>query len=332
MSRKYSLLTVGNAIIDILVKVEENFIGDNGLDKSAMKLVDAKETAELYAKVDEATERSGGSAANTAVGYGVLGGKAAYIGTIAKDQFGTIFSHDMKAAKVAYNPIYVEGKPTSQSIILVTPDGERTMNTYLGASLDLSPEHIDKEIILQSDVIYFEGYLWYQPPARLAFDHIVELIKGTDIKIAVSLADQFCVDAFRDDFKNLIANGTIDIIFGNEDEIKALYEVSDFDTAMQENAKTNVLSFITRGAKGAVAQHGSISETVSVDPVSNIVDLTGAGDIFASGALCGLERGLDLSKSAMLGCIAAREVIQHMGPHPTVDLIKLVEQANLFDK
>ncbi len=330
MSEKYSLLTIGNAIIDVLVKVDEAFISDNGLEKSAMKLIDEAETAALYAKVGEATERSGGSAANTAVGYGMFGGNACYIGTIADDQFGVIFSHDMKAANVAYDPIYVEGKPTSQSLILVTPDGERTMNTYLGASLDLGAEHIDKALILNSKTIYFEGYLWYQPPARAAFSHIVELIKGSDVKISVSLADQFCVDGFRDDFTQLINDGTIDIIFANEDEIKALYQCDDFDAALAENAKTGVLSFITRGGKGAVVQQGDVLERVGVDAVSNIVDLTGAGDVFASGALFGLEQGLSLSDCARLGCVAAREVIQHMGPHPKVDIIKVAKNAGLL--
>lgn len=327
---KYEVLTIGNAIIDILVNVDESFIAENGLDKSAMKLVDENETESLYKKVGEAVEKSGGSAANTAVGYGVFGGSASYIGTIAKDQFGKIFKHDMDVAKVAYEPIYVEGKPTSQSIILVTPDGERTMNTYLGASLELSPEHIVKQQILASKTIYFEGYLWYQPPARKAFSHIVELIKGTDIKIAVSLADQFCVDNFRDDFKALIKNGTIDILFGNGDEFKALYEVKEFDDILTANAKTNVLSFITRGADGAVAQKGNEIAHASVDPVFDIVDLTGAGDIFASGALYGLEHGLTLENSAKLGCVAAREVIQHMGPHPKVNLVEVAQQAGLL--
>ncbi|PCI86330.1 MAG: adenosine kinase [Hyphomicrobiales bacterium] len=330
MSHKYDLLTVGNAIIDILVTVEEEFLVEQKLDKSAMKLVDADESKALYSKVGEATERSGGSAANTAVGYGYFGGKASYIGTIAKDQFGTIFNHDMDASGVDYTPIYVEGKPTSQSIILVTPDGERTMNTYLGASTDLGPEHIDKELILSAKTVYFEGYLWYQPPAKAAFDHIAKLTKGTDTKISVSLADQFCVDNFRDSFKGLIDDGTIEILFANEDEIKALYQVDTFEEAMAENAKTGVLSFITRGANGAVAQQGDVTEYASVDPVFDIVDLTGAGDIFAAGALYGLEHGMSLADSTQLGCVAAREVIQHMGPHPKVDIISVAKKAGLL--
>lgn len=330
MTKKYELLTVGNAIIDILVNVEEDFLVDQKLDKSAMKLVDADESNELYSKVGRATEKSGGSAANTAVGFGYFGGKGSYIGTIAKDQFGRVFKHDMDASGVHYDPIYVEGKPTSQSIILVTPDGERTMNTYLGASTDLGPEHINSEQILASKVIYFEGYLWYQPPAKQAFDHIAKLVKDTDTKISVSLADQFCVDNFRDSFKGLIEDGTIEILFGNEDEIKALYQVETFEEAMAENAKTGVLSFITRGANGAVAQKGDVTEYASVDPVFDIVDLTGAGDMFASGALYGLEKGLSLADCAQLGCVAAREVIQHMGPHPKVNIIDVAKTAGLL--
>ncbi len=330
MTKKYELLTVGNAIIDILVTVDEQFLIDQKLEKSAMKLIDEQETASLYSKVGEATEKSGGSAANTAIGFGKFGGSVSYIGTIAKDQFGTVFNHDMNAANVDYQPIFIDDKPTSQSIILVTPDGERTMNTYLGASTDLGPEHIVKEQILAAKVIYFEGYLWYQPPARKAFGLIAEMVKDTDIKIAVSLADQFCVDNFRDDFKALIADGTIEILFGNEDEIKALYQTESFDDAMADNAKTGVLSFITRGAEGAEAQRGSEMAQASVDPVYNIVDLTGAGDIFASGALYGLSIGLNLENCTKLGCLAAREVIQHMGPHPRVDIIKLGQQAGLI--
>lgn len=330
MTHKYDLLTVGNAIIDILVNVEEEFLVAQNLDKSAMKLVEADESNALYAKVGEATERSGGSAANTAVGFGYFGGKASYIGTIAKDQFGTIFKHDMDASGVEYTPIYVEGKPTSQSIILVTPDGERTMNTYLGASTDLGPEHIDDALILSSKVVYFEGYLWYQPPAKAAFDHIAKLTKGTDTKISVSLADQFCVDGFRDSFAGLIADGTIEILFANEDEIKALYQVDTFDEAMAKNAKTGVLSFVTRGANGAMAQQGDVTVHASVDPVLNIVDLTGAGDMFAAGALYGLEHGLSLADCAQLGCVAAREVIQHMGPHPQVDIVAVAKKAGLL--
>lgn len=330
MSKKYELLTVGNAIIDILVNVEEEFLVEQKLDKSAMKLVNADESNALYDKVGRATEKSGGSAANTAVGFGYFGGNASYIGTIAKDQFGRVFKHDMDASGVHYEPIYVKGKPTSQSIILVTPDGERTMNTYLGASTDLGPEHIVEAQILASKIIYFEGYLWYQPPAKLAFDHIAKLVKDTDTKISVSLADQFCVHNFRDSFMGLIDDGTIEILFGNEDEIKALYQVDSFDEAMALNAKKGVISFITRGANGAVAQHGDILEYASVDPVFDIVDLTGAGDIFASGALYGLEKGLSLGDCAQLGCVAAREVIQHMGPHPTVDIVKIAKAAKLL--
>lgn len=169
MTKKYSLLTVGNAIIDILVNVNEDFLVQEKLDKSGMLLIDAEQSEDLYSKVGDATEISGGSAANTAVAYGKFGGSTSYIGTIADDQFGTIFAHDMSGAGVDYDPIYVTGKPTSQSIILVTPDGERTMNTYLGASLDLAPEHIDDEQILAAKIIYFEGYLWYQPPCPCCF-------------------------------------------------------------------------------------------------------------------------------------------------------------------
>lgn len=330
MSHKFQLLTVGNAIIDILVNVEEKFLVEQKLDKSAMKLVDADESNALYSKVGRATEKSGGSSANTAVGFGYFGGDAAYIGTIAKDQFGYVFKHDMDASGVFYEPIYVKGKPTSQSIILVTPDGERTMNTYLGASTDLGPEHIDDELILSAKTIYFEGYLWYQPPAKAAIDHIAKLVKNTETKISVSLADQYCVDNFRDSFKSMIEDGTIEILFGNEDEIKALYQVDNFDEAMAENAKTGVLSFITRGANGAVAQQGDVTEYASVDPVFNIVDLTGAGDLFAAGALFGLENGLSLGKCAALGCVAAREVIQHLGPHPQVDIVKIAKDAGLL--
>lgn len=330
MTKKYSLLTVGNAIIDILVNVEEDFLVQQKLDKSAMLLIDAEQSKDLYSKVNGATEMSGGSAANTAVAYGKFGGSTSYIGSIAKDQFGTIFTHDMQAANVDYSPVYVTGKPTSQSIILVTPDGERTMNTYLGASLDLAPEHIVDAQILAAKVIYFEGYLWYQPPARAAFGYIADLVKNTDTKISVSLADQFCVDNFRDDFTALIADGTIEIIFGNEDEINALYETKDFDTAMAANAKTGVLSFITRGDKGAVVQKGDFYRAVDVEPVANIVDLSGGGDIFAAGALFGLESGLSLVDCASLGCVAAREVIQTVGSHTRVDMVQVAKDAGLL--
>lgn len=330
MTKKYELLSVGNAIIDIIVNVEDQFLIDQKLEKSAMTLIDAQQTAKLYSKVDEAIEKSGGSAANTAIGFGKFGGNVNYIGTIAKDQFGTIFHHDMNAANVDYSPIYIDDKPTSQSIILVTPDGERTMNTFLGASTDLGPEHIVKEQILAAKVVYFEGYLWYQPPARKAFGLIADMVKDTDIKIAVSLADQFCVDNFRDDFKSLIADGTIEILFGNDDEIKALYQTNNFDDAMAANAKTDVLSFITRGAQGAVAQKGDKMTAVAVEPVSNIVDLSGAGDVFAAGVLYGLSIDLSHEDSTKLGCMAAREVIQTLGPHPQVDILKLGQQVGLL--
>lgn len=326
----FDVLTIGNAIVDILSRAEDDLLVENGLTKGMMRLIDAAEADRLYAAMGPAVEASGGSAANTAAGVASYGGRAAYIGKVAVDQFGSIFRHDISALGVHFGtPPLVGGAPTARCMILITPDGERTMNTYLGACQALSEDDIDEAVVGGASITYLEGYLWDPPEAKKAFRKAAAIAHTHGRKVAITLSDSFCVDRWRAEFLELMRSGTVDIVFANESEAKALYETSDLDTAIAALRADCALAAVTLGEEGALAATGADIVRVPAFPIAQLQDLTGAGDQFAAGFMVGLTRGLDLGTSANLGCLAAAEVIEHIGPRPLVPLKGLAEERGL---
>jgi sugar/nucleoside kinase (ribokinase family) len=319
MAKCFDLLTIGNAIVDILSRTDDRFLADNGIDKSAMTLIDAARAEAIYAAMGPAVEASGGSAGNTVAGLVSLGGTGAYIGKVADDALGSIFAHDIRALGVhfATAPLPAGGAPTARSMILVTPDGERSMNTHLGACVELGPEDIDAETVRAARVTYFEGYLWDPPRAKDAIRLAARIAHEAGREVAMTLSDAFCVLRWRDEFLELIRSGTVDIVFSNEAELIALYEENDFDAAATKLAD-DVARFacITRSEKGCVIADKNERVVVPATLVPEVVDTTGAGDLFASGFLRGYTAGLTHEKSARLGVVAAGRVIAQLGPRP----------------
>ena len=329
-SSTYDVLGIGNAIVDILAHAEDDFLAQEGLEKGAMALVDADRAGELYAKVGPAVECSGGSAANTIAGLASLGAKAAFIGKVCDDQLGQVFRHDITALGVGFDtPADKDGPPTATSLVLVSPDAERTMNTYLGACVDLGPGDIDEDQVAAAAITYLEGYLWDPPAAKEAFVKAAEIAHAKGRKVSLSLSDPFCVDRHRDDFQDLVASH-IDILFANEEEIISLYQADDFDAALQAVRGHCDIVALTRGAAGSVVlsndfEHGDEVHVVDAEPIERLVDTTGAGDAYAAGFLFGLSRDKDLATCARIGNVAAAEVIQHMGARPDRPLKELVD-------
>ena len=321
---------IGNAIVDVIASADDAFLEAHGLTKGMMRLVDTDESEALYADMGPGTEMSGGSAANTMVGIASLGGLAAFIGKVKDDQLGDVFRHDLRAAGVAFDtPPLADGPPTARSMILVTPDAERTMNTYLGASQELGPDDVDVELVAAAAVTYLEGYLWDPPLAKEAFVTAVKIAHGAGRKVALTLSDSFCVDRFRDEFRDLVLDG-IDILFGNEDEIVSLLQVPDFDTAIAEvRAHCDVVA-LTRGAAGSVVVADDDVLHIPAYPVDRLVDTTGAGDLYASGVLYGLAADLPLEVCGQLGSLCAAEVISHVGARPMVSLQELATREGLL--
>ena len=294
-----------------------------------MRLVDPPTISALYDNMGPATEMSGGSAANTAVGVASFGGKAGFIGKIANDEFGRIFAHDIKTAKVTFgNEPKAGGAPTSRSLILVTPDGERTMNTLLGSSTELGDAELNTSLIESAKILYLEGYLFDPPAAKAAFRKAMAVAKRAGRQVALSLSDGFCVDRHRAEFKALIAEG-VDIVFANEGEITSLYETQDFATAARQAAGHMNMAVLTRGARGSLILHGGKEVTIPGDPVAKVVDTTGAGDLYAAGFLYGYTHGYDLSTAGRLGSIAAAEIISHTGARPAVALSTLAKSKGV---
>ncbi|WAJ29566.1 adenosine kinase [Antarcticirhabdus aurantiaca] len=319
MAQSFDLLTIGNAIVDILSRTDDRFLSDHGIDKSAMTLIDAERAEALYAAMGPAIEASGGSAGNTVAGVVSLGGTGAYIGKVADDALGAIFTHDIRALGVHFEtvPLPAGGPPTARSMILVTPDGERSMNTHLGACVELGPEDIDAETVSAARVTYFEGYLWDPPRAKEAIRLAARIAHEAGREVAMTLSDAFCVLRWRDEFLELIRSGTVDIVFANEAELLALYEKNDFDAAASRlAADVKRFACITRSEKGCVIADGDERVVVPATLVPEVVDTTGAGDLFASGFLRGYTAGLDHRQSAQLGVIAAGRVIAQLGPRP----------------
>jgi sugar/nucleoside kinase (ribokinase family) len=278
-----------------------------------------------------AVEVSGGSAANTIAGVASFGARGAFIGKVKDDELGRVFAHDIRAAGVAYDtPPASDGPSTARCYVLVTPDGERTMNTYLGAAQDLHPNDIDADAIAASSIVYLEGYLWDPPKAKEAFLKAAEIAHGAEREVALTLSDAFCVDRYRAEFLDLIRSGTVDLVFANERELHSLYETADFDSALNALRNDAKLAVVTRSEKGCLVVSRAETEAVPASPIARVVDATGAGDLFAAGFLVGLSRGTDRRNAARLGALAAAEVIQHVGARPATSL-RALAQDNGFD-
>lgn len=324
----YDALCIGNAICDVFAHVEDDFLVAENLVKASMRLIDTGEALRLYDKMGQTVRISGGSAGNTAAGIASLGGKPAYLGKVARDELGDSYAHDMKGTGVYFNtdPL-VGGAPTARSMILITPDGERTMNTYLGACVELSPKDVDPAVVAASAVTYMEGYLWDPPAAKRAFLEAARIAHENGRKVGLTLSDAFCVDRYRDEFQGLLRDGVVDLMFANEHELKSLYQTADLDTAIAAARETCKLTALTLGSNGAMAITREQTVHAPALKVSEVVDLTGAGDLFASGFLFGLARDFDLKTSTELGCLCASTVITHVGARPERPLKAVAAQS-----
>jgi sugar/nucleoside kinase (ribokinase family) len=318
---RLDVLTIGNAIVDVIADATDDFLEAEGLTKGSMRLIDAVEAERLYAHMGAAQQVSGGSAGNTAAGIAAFGGRAGFIGQVAPDQLGAFYRHDLTSTGVEFTtPATDVGEPTARSMILVTPDGHRTMNTFLGAAQHLPSSALDEGQIAQSAILYLEGYLWDPETPRYAMVRAIELARAAGRKVAFTLSDTFCVDRHRDGFNALLNEGRIDILFANQAEVEALAGVPHLDSALDAiRGKVETL-VVTRSEHGALAIRGGERAEVSAEPVGQVVDTTGAGDLFASGFLFGTTRGRSLEQSLRLGAIAAAEVIQHYGARPEANL------------
>jgi sugar/nucleoside kinase (ribokinase family) len=325
---KYDVIGIGSAIVDILARTDDAFISSLGMVKGTMALCDAAQSKFIYDRMGKAVEASGGSAANTMAGIASLGGTPAFIGKVGKDKLGEIFTHDIQVVGVDFHAGSGATQPTATCHILVTPDGQRTMNTFLGASTELSPTDIDERHIKAANVTYIEGYQWDTPQAKAAIRKACTAAKGAKRQVALSLSDPFVVDRHRDDLLTLIQND-VDILFGNEEEIFRLYEASELSTAVERVRNAKVLACMTRGAKGAVIFDGQTTTAVEALPIDKVVDTTGAGDLFAAGFLYGYTHGRDLKRCATIGSLAAGEIISHMGARPEVPLRDLLLKHGL---
>jgi sugar/nucleoside kinase (ribokinase family) len=321
---RYDVLGIGNAIVDVIARCEDPFLAANGLAKGAMTLIDEARADQLYATMGPGRECSGGSAGNTIAGLANLGGTAAYIGRVRDDQLGTIFRHDIRAQGVAFDSApAASGPSTARCLIFVTPDAQRTMQTYLGACVDLGPDQIDETVVAASGITYMEGYLWDKPAAKDAFRKAAQLAHKHGRKVALTLSDSFCVDRHRDDFRDLVDNHC-DVVFANESELLSLYQVKSFDQALGlVREKKNRIFAVTRSEKGSVAIQGDDVFAVPAEPGVTVVDTTGAGDLYASGFLHGLARGRNLADCARLGSLCAAEIISHYGARPETSLKEL---------
>jgi len=325
----HDVVGIGNAMVDVLVHADDGFLAGQGLAKGAMALIDAGRAEALYGEMGPGVEISGGSAANTVAGIAAFGGRGAFVGKVSDDQLGRVFGHDVRALGVHFDtPHSVGGAPTARCLVVVTADGQRTMSTFLGACIELGPDDIDEAVIAASRVTYLEGYLWDPPGAKAAFRKAYEIAHGHDRQVALSLSDPFCVDRHRDEFLDLVGDH-VDILFANEAEIVSLYQVADFDEALQRVRGHCRIAALTRGAHGSVVVAGDEVHVVPAHPVARVVDTTGAGDLYAAGFLHGLTQGWDLARCARLGGLAASEAIAHIGARPQADLAALAVEHGL---
>lgn len=322
---RYHVAGIGNAIVDVLAHAEDSQLGELGLTKGIMTLIDEAAAEHIYSRMAPGIECSGGSAANTMAGIASLGGKAAYIGKVQDDQLGKVFQHDIRAAGVDFGtPAATDGLTTARCLILVTPDAQRTMQTFLGACVALGPDDVDEATIAASAVTYLEGYLYDPPEARKAFLKAAKIAHDSGRKVALSLSDPFCVERHRDGFLDLI-QGHVDILFANEAELMSLFQAETFDAALNAVKGHVEIAAITRGPLGSVVVAGDDIVSVSAAPVDKVVDTTGAGDLYAAGFLYGLTHDHDIGTCARLGGIAAAEIISHFGARPELPLNELVE-------
>ncbi|MEQ8369925.1 MAG: adenosine kinase [Alphaproteobacteria bacterium] len=323
----YDVLAIGNAIVDVLAQTEEAFLTREGLAKGAMTLIDAEQAAALYNRMPPGIEMSGGSAGNTAAGVAALGGRAAYIGKVRDDQLGQIFAHDLKALGVAFPVVpALDGPATARCLIFVTPDAQRTMQTYLGACVGLTPDDVNPDAVARAAITYLEGYLWDPPAAKEAFLKAARAAHDAGRQVALTLSDAFCVDRHRASFRDLVA-GHVDVLFANESEILSLYQTGNFDDALQAVRGDCRLAFLTRSEKGSVIVTPDEVHVIDPWPVARVVDTTGAGDLYAAGALYGIARGLPLGQTGRIASAAAAEVIGHYGARPEADLKAMADQA-----
>ncbi|PBB39780.1 adenosine kinase [Mesorhizobium sp. WSM3868] len=325
---EYDVLCIGNAIVDIIAQCDEAFLETNGIIKGAMNLIDARRAELLYSRMGPAIEASGGSAGNTAAGVASLGGRAAFFGKVSNDALGEIYTHDIQAQGVAFDTRPLTGQPpTARSMIFVTPDGERSMNTYLGACVELGPEDVEADKAAGARVTYFEGYLWDPPRAKEAIRQTAKLAHAAGREVSMTLSDSFCVDRYRDEFLELMRSGTVDIVFANSHEIKSLYQTASFEEALAAIRKDCRMAAVTRSEKGSVIVRGDETVIIEATTIKELVDTTGAGDLYAAGFLYGYTTGLSLKECGDLGSLAAGLVIQQIGPRPRQSLRQEAEQA-----
>jgi len=325
----YDVCAIGNAIVDIIAECEDDFLHSHGIAKGVMTLIDEKRADSLYDRIGPAIEMSGGSAANTAFGLASLGGLPAYIGKVKDDQLGKIFRHDLKTMGVHFNtPPLTNGPATARCIILVTPDAQRSMSTYLGACAELTKDDIDFATVTASQITYLEGYLFDKPTAKEAFRVAAETAHESERYLSLTLSDPFCVDRHRDAFRELTRN-EVDILLANDQELLSLYQTATFDAAMAQARQECGIVVATCNSEGAVVAQGETTFNIKAEHVAKVVDSTGAGDLFAAGFLYGLTRGLDLATSGKLGAIAAAEIISHYGPRPQGSLRDLAKKNGI---
>jgi sugar/nucleoside kinase (ribokinase family) len=332
MTPALDVLGIGNAIVDTISRAEDDLLVSAGLQKGSMALVDEARAAELYEKMGPTTVISGGSAANTMAGLASLGRAAGFVGKVKSDEAGREFAHDIRKAGVMFDtPPAADGAATARCLIFVTPDGQRTMNTFLGACQALGPADIDEAVVANAKVLYMEGYLWDPPGAKEAFLKAAKVSRAKGRKVALTLSDSFCVDRYRGEFLALIRDRIVDIVFANESELHALYETGDFDTAIAAlRGETDLLGVVTRSEKGCVVVNGASQFAAPAFPVDDVVDTTGAGDLFAAGFLAGYTQGLPHERSAGLGALAAAEIISHVGARPQKDLLQLARDNGIL--
>ncbi len=326
---EFHVAGLGNAIVDVLSHADDNFLVAHGVEKGAMTLVDEARATQLYDALGQTVQVSGGSAANTIAGVASLGGKAAFLGKVRNDQLGTAFTHDIRSLGVHFDTTPADrGPATGRCFILVTPDAQRSMSTYLGAAQDLTPADVDPEVISRSAITFLEGYLWDPPAAKEAFLKAAQIAHDADRQVALTLSDSFCVDRYRDEFRKLVKDD-IDILFANEDEIISLYQVKTFDEALQAVRGDARVAALTRSEAGSVIVVDGEVHVVDAEKPSALVDTTGAGDQFAAGFLTGWATGRPAAECGRMGSICASEVISHMGPRPEVVLAELVASKGL---
>ena len=325
---RLDVLAIGNAIVDIIAATDDDFLAREGLDKGSMRLIDGAEATRLYDHMGPAREISGGSAGNTAAGVAMLGGRAGFVGQVADDQLGDVYAHDIRSVGVEFTtPARPASEmPTGRVLVLVTPDAQRTMNTFLGAAQHLETRALDEEQVRSAAILYLEGYLWDPETPRAAMERAIDVARAAGRKVAFTLSDSFCIARHRDGFNALIDSGRIDILFANEDEILGLTGAEDFEAAVAAAASRVPLLVVTRSEKGALAIEGAARAEVPAEPVDAVIDTTGAGDLFAAGFLTGHAQGRSLEQSLRMGAIAAAEVISHYGARPEADLKALVAQ------